>query len=61
MLTWIKGKLRRKPPAYRCYWVAVHFPRAEDAARFINDHVLPERHDGRLLRGGDALPVCFRD
>ena len=42
---------------YRCYWIAVHFASAEQATAFLNTHVFPDHK--RLLRGGDALPLCY--
>lgn len=53
-----RKRFTRKPEGYSCYWVALHFASAEDAARYLNETVLPARMEGRLLRGGEALPIC---
>lgn len=50
---------RRSPyPRYSCYWVALHFASAEDAARYLKEQALPARIYGRLLRGGETVPIC---
>ena len=52
---------RKKEPRYSCYFVAIHFGSAEEAAAFLNQrgpHVLT--NNVRLLRGGETIPLCLR-
>lgn len=43
---------------YRCPAVVIHFARDEDAAKFIATLPPEIRHDARLMKGGEVIPVC---